>query len=74
MVRGHLVEVVELVGRLELLELEEVGAEGIDERVEGHAVLPRGVHGGKVVSRKVVRWQGGSVALLSLPATRCGSW
>lgn len=56
MVRGHLVEVVELVGRLELLELEEVGAEGIDERIEGHAVLPRGVDGGKVVSRKVVRW------------------
>ena len=39
--RGHLVEVVELIGDLEVGKVEEVGAEGVDERVEGHAVLPR---------------------------------
>jgi hypothetical protein len=47
--RDHLVEVVKLVGGLELGKAEKLGAEGVDESVEGHAVLPRGVHGGKVV-------------------------
>ena len=56
MVRGHLVEVVELIGGLEIGKVEEVGAEGVDERVEGHAVLPQGGGGGKLVSRKLVRW------------------
>ena len=54
--RGHLVEVVELIGGLEIGKVEEVGSEGVDERVEGHAVLPRGGDGGKLVSRKLVRW------------------
>ena len=53
--RGHLVEVVELIGGLEIGKVEEVGSEGVDERVEGHAVLPRGGDGGKLVSRKLVR-------------------
>ena len=54
--RGHLVEVVELIGGLEIGKVEEVGSEGVDERVAGHAVLPRGGDGGKLVSRKLVRW------------------
>ena len=56
MVRGHLVEVVELISRLEIGKVEEVGSEGVDERVEGHAVLPQGGGDGKLVSRKLVRW------------------
>merc|ERR1719399_629551 len=43
-----LVEVVELVGGLERLEVEQVGAEGVDQRVERHAVLPRRVEVGDV--------------------------
>ena len=43
-----LVEVVELVGGLERLEVEQVRAEGVDQRVERHAVLPRRVEVGDV--------------------------